>query len=341
LELYSNNLWAIGSAVGACLCFLVLLVIAAVWAYPKSRVHLDRVSFRFVVYIVFTNMLFGIASAVGGTRTGPGPLCGPSIFILQLTLQFSGFLLFTIALNLQLVVVHGMDGKRLEKFYLIGSAVLTLIVVIPPYAAHQYGWDHLESVCWYTNENRPQRIAWQIGTQVGWTFLTVVGELVCSVVVLTFLLRHNVMFAQTFLSTTHASHGAPTAPRVIKATRYKSIIIRVALYPVASCLVNGLSVATVLHSTLSNGIHNTTDYNILLLSDFLYGGRVIVYGLLAATDPVCLKTIKAERPLCQPHHIFRLSFVVSRPLYKLLWDLEGHTKVPKMQQALCPQITMG
>ncbi|KAF7376978.1 hypothetical protein MSAN_00115700 [Mycena sanguinolenta] len=295
MTVVSNNLWAVTSAVGAGLCFLVLVIIAAVWSYPRSRAHLDRVSFRVVIYVVFANMLFGTASAVGGTRTGPGFLCGFSIFILQLTLQFSGFMLFSIALNLQLVVVHGKNGQRLEKYYLIGSTLLAFALVIPPYAAHQYGWDPLEEDCWYTNDNRSQRIAWQVGTQTAWTFLTVIGELICSTRVLIFLFRHDLRLRKVFTlatgSMSHASRVSSTAPQVIKATRYKSVILRVALYPAFSCVVNLLSIATVLHSTISNGIHNTTDYNVLLLSDFLYGGRAIVYGLLAASDPALIRGV--------------------------------------------------
>lgn len=49
----SNSLWAITSAVGAGLCFLVLLVIAAVWLHPESRAHLDRVSFRIMSVALF------------------------------------------------------------------------------------------------------------------------------------------------------------------------------------------------------------------------------------------------------------------------------------------------
>ncbi|KAF8139343.1 hypothetical protein K438DRAFT_1785761 [Mycena galopus ATCC 62051] len=295
MTVVSNNLWAVTSAVGAGLCFLVLVIIAAVWSYPKSRAHLDRVSFRVVVYVVFANMLFGTASAVGGTRTGPGFLCGFSIFILQLTLQFSGFLLFSIALNLQLVVVHGKNGQRLEKYYLIGSTLLAFALVIPPYAAHQYGWDPLEKDCWYTNDDRSQRIAWQIATQTAWTFLTVIGELVCSINVLIFLFRHDLRLRKVFTlatgSMSHSSRASSNAPQIIKATRYKSVILRVALYPAFSCVVNLLSIATVLHSTIANGIHNTTDYNVLLLSDFLYGGRAIVYSLLAASDPALIRGV--------------------------------------------------
>jgi hypothetical protein len=112
----------------------------------------------------------------------------------------------------RLVVVHGKNGQRLEKYYLIGSALLAFALVIPPYAAHQYGWDPLEQDCWYTNDDRSQRIAWQVGssshlsvavsssllkipqvgTQTAWTFLTVIGELICSTKVLIFLFRHDV-----------------------------------------------------------------------------------------------------------------------------------------------------
>ncbi|KAJ7890113.1 hypothetical protein B0H14DRAFT_2336512, partial [Mycena olivaceomarginata] len=296
----SNNLWAVTSAVGAGFCFLVLVIIAAVWSYPKSRAHLDRVSFRVVIYVVFANMVFGTAGAVGGTRTGPGFLCGFSIFILQLTLQFSGFLLFSIALNLQLVVVHGKNGQRLEKYYLIGATLLSFAVVIPPYAAHQYGWDPLEKDCWYTNEDRSQRIAWQVATQTAWTFLTVLGEFICSMIVLIFLFRHDLRLRKVFTLAT-ASCASSNAPQIIKATKYKSVILRVVLYPVFSCVVNLLSIATVLHSTIANGINNTTDYNVLLLSDFLYGGRAIVYGLLAASDPVGPHFHKAFFPHRYPH----------------------------------------
>ncbi|KAJ8089885.1 hypothetical protein PM082_018463 [Marasmius tenuissimus] len=294
-----NNLRVVPSAVGAGVSFIVLVVTALVWAHPRSRIHLDRVSFRAVIWVVFANMLFGIAVAVGGTRTGPGFICGFSIFILQLTLRFSGFVTFSIALNLQLVVVHGMNGRRLEKYYLIGSAVLACALIIPPYAAHQYGWDPLEKDCWYTNHNRGERIAWRVGTQVAWTFFTVIGELICSVVVLAFLLSHNLKFRRVFTPTTtstiqdsHTTRSA--APRVIKATRYKSVIIRVALYP----MMNLLSIVTILHSYNSNGIHDTTDYNLLLLSDFLYGGRIIVYGLPAATDPALIRGVKSFVQVC-------------------------------------------
>ncbi|ESK83008.1 hypothetical protein Moror_11760 [Moniliophthora roreri MCA 2997] len=287
----SNQLWAITSAVGAGLCFLVLLVISLVSIHPKSRAQLDRVSFRIVVYALLANMIFGTASAVGGTRTGPGFICGFSIFVLQLTLQLSSFLLFCIALNLQLVIVHGVNGQRMEKYYIIVSALFAIILVVPPYAAGQYGWDDLAQDCWYTNADQTQRLIWQVTTQMGWTVLVVIGEVICSTVVLVSILKHNIRTRQVFASTRSFSHTS-SAPQVLHANRYKSIILRVALYPLTSCCVNLLSIVPVVHTTVSHGIHNRTDYNILLLSDFLYGGRAVVYALLAASDPALLRGIQ-------------------------------------------------
>ncbi|KAL4256738.1 hypothetical protein AB1N83_011756 [Pleurotus pulmonarius] len=297
----SNRLWAIPSAVGAGLCFLVLIVIVPVALHPASRSHLDRVSFRIVVYALIANMVFGIASAVGGTETGPGFACGFSIFVLQLTLQFSSCLLFTIALNLQLVVVHGFNGQKLENYYLAVSTLISVVLTVPPYAAGQYGWDILEQVCWYTNPNKHDRLIWQLTTQMGWTAITVVGEVVCSTVVLVFMIKHHARSRRFFVQTVSEISSRPT---LLHVNKHKHIILRIALYPAASCCVNLISVVTALHSTFSTGIHDRTDYNILLLSDLLYGGRAIVYALLAATDPWNRRSVYHQALVRGAHALF-------------------------------------
>src|ERR1700730_11548764 len=40
----------------------------------------------------------------------------------------------------RLVIVHGLNGNKMEKWYLLGSAVLALGLNIPPYALGQYGY---------------------------------------------------------------------------------------------------------------------------------------------------------------------------------------------------------
>ncbi|KAJ8503006.1 hypothetical protein ONZ45_g11232 [Pleurotus djamor] len=271
MAVISNNLWAIPSAVGGGLCGLVLIIILSVLLHRKARSHLDRVSFRIVIYALAANMVFGIASAVGGTRTGPSPICGLSIWLLQLTLQFSSFLFFCIALNLQLVVIHRINGQYMEKWYLIVSAVLSVILTVPPL------------------RRKPIRMT----TQMSWTALSVAGEVICSVAVLVYMNRHNGRHRRMFAAVRSVSDNTTAAPQVLHANRYKRIVFRVALYPIVSCFVNFLSIVTALHTTFSNGINDETDYNILLLSDFLYGGRAIAYALLALTDPALIRGLKA------------------------------------------------
>ncbi|THU90612.1 hypothetical protein K435DRAFT_728241 [Dendrothele bispora CBS 962.96] len=299
----SNQLWMVTSAVGACMCFLVLIVIGFVALHPPSRRQLDRVSFRIVVYALVANMIFGIVNAIGGSFTGPSWTCGLTIWILQLTLELASFLTFCIALNLQLVVVHRVNGQRMEKFYVIGSCIISLCITIPPYAAGQYGWDPLVQDCWYSSDDPKGRLAWQIGSQLLWTLLTVVGEVAASLTVFIFMIRHQLRSKKIMLSnSTVRSRSAGTASKISKsslrnqrimhANMYRTVLIRIAMYPIVSCIINLTSVMCVIHATVTDGVHNMDQYRIALTSDFLYGARAIFYALLAASDPSLLSAIK-------------------------------------------------
>ncbi|KZT25597.1 hypothetical protein NEOLEDRAFT_352043 [Neolentinus lepideus HHB14362 ss-1] len=307
----SNRLWLYFSAISAIFCFVLLVVILIVFLHRPSRKFLDRVSFRIVCYSLVSNTAFGIANAVGGSFTGPTPACGLAIWILQLTLQLSSMLNFCIALNMQLVIVHSIDGRKAEKYYILGSAILALSVTIPPYAARQYGWDRPLQDCWYSNNDKHQRLAWQIGTQLFWTGAAVVGEVVSSTILLSFLYQHLMRrrrIVQTATSIVNAEasinhNSAVSSTGLLKGhhrsvdrqfdhvREYKGIILRIALYPLASCIINITSIFCVLHASFTDGVHSQVDYNILLLSDFLYGGRGLVYALLAATDPALVRAI--------------------------------------------------
>ncbi|KAJ6496317.1 hypothetical protein C8R45DRAFT_866247 [Mycena sanguinolenta] len=292
----SNQLWAITAMVGAAMCGAVLLVIAMVTLNPACRPHLDRVSFRILVCTLLANMVFGITNAIGGKFTGPTWACGFDIFLLQLTLEISSFLLFCVALNLHLVVIHGINAPRLEKFYIFGSIIVPLCLTIPPYALNQYGWDPLVEDCWYSNDDPKQRLAWQIGTQLFWTLLTVAGEIICSITVVTYVLRHQGRRKHVSVagSQVQSQSGSMIASEFISHAKfYRKIIFRIALYPITSALFNLTSVACVIHATRRDGVKNWTDYRVLLLSDFVYGGRAILYACLAVTDPALLRAVCA------------------------------------------------
>ncbi|KAJ6528954.1 hypothetical protein B0H19DRAFT_1242965 [Mycena capillaripes] len=297
----SNRLWAINGMIGAALCGVVLVVIGVLALNPVSRPHLDRVSFRILVWTLLANSstVFGITNAVGGNFTGPTWACGFDIFLLQLTLEMSSFLLFCIALNLQLVVVHQINGQKLEKFYICGSILISLCVTAPPFALKQYGWDPLVKDCWYSANDPKQRLAWQIGTQLFWTLLTVTGELVTTVTVVIYMVQQQVWrksaqaFSDPRTQSRSRSSSVDLTDAIPYANIYRGVILRIVRYPIVSALVNVTSVACVIHATREEGIKNWTDYRVLLLSDFVYGGRAILYAFLAATDPAFVRAVRA------------------------------------------------
>ncbi|KAJ6478280.1 hypothetical protein C8R45DRAFT_906393 [Mycena sanguinolenta] len=291
--------------VGAALCGAVLIGTGIIAMNPVSRPHLDRVSFRILVFALAANTVFGVTNAIGGKFTGPTWTCGFDIWLLQLTLELSSFLLFSIVLNLQLVIVHRVNGQRMERWYIWGSIILALTLTVPPYALKQYGWDPLVEDCWYSNDDPKQRLGWQIGTQLFWSLLAVAGEIICTTTVLVYMFRHQLKKNRIMGAGTGSRMGTGTRMRsrsgsvvavnnqVTHANAYRGIILRIVAYPVASALFNLISVVCVIHATQNDGVHTWVDYRILLLiGDFVYGGRSILYALLAATDPALVRAAK-------------------------------------------------
>ncbi|KAJ7824131.1 hypothetical protein B0H13DRAFT_2375670 [Mycena leptocephala] len=84
--------------------------------------------------------------------------------------------------------------------------------------------------------------------------------------------------------------GAPNK-QVNHANAYRGIIFGIVVYPIASALFNLTSVICVIHATQNDGVHNWTGYCVLLLSEFIYGGRSILYGLLAVTVPALVRAM--------------------------------------------------
>ena len=87
----------------------------------------------------------------------------------------------------RLVVVHHAKGQKMEKYYLLGPTVLTIVLNVPAYALHQFGWDETNSVCWYKNPNRTARLYWIIGTESFPILLAASVETVCSAILLVYL----------------------------------------------------------------------------------------------------------------------------------------------------------
>ncbi|KAJ7835998.1 hypothetical protein B0H13DRAFT_2369046 [Mycena leptocephala] len=247
---------------------------------PVSRPHLDRVSFRILVFArLATNTVFGITNAIGWKFTGPTWTCGLDIWLLQLTLELSSFLPFSITLNLQLVVVHRVNGQQMEKWYIWGPIIWALALTVPPYALKQYGWDPLVEDCWYSNDDPKQRLGWQIGTQLFWVDPRAFELLWKTHRALKLWGKNQIMEAGTGSRMTRSRSGSVVAVKsqVTHANLYRGIILRIVAYPVASALFNIISVVCVIHATQNDGVHTWVDYSILLLSEFLFAQSKVAF----------------------------------------------------------------
>ncbi|KAJ7431169.1 hypothetical protein FB451DRAFT_1490359 [Mycena latifolia] len=67
---------------------------------PVSRPHLNRVSFRLLVYALVANLLYAV-SMIAGTRLGAGAACNFNTFASNVVLMFAGVMFASMAINLQ------------------------------------------------------------------------------------------------------------------------------------------------------------------------------------------------------------------------------------------------
>ncbi|KAK7058559.1 hypothetical protein VNI00_002195 [Paramarasmius palmivorus] len=287
------------SMAGAGLCFFVLVVIAIAAIHPASRPSLDRVSFRIVVGALLTNLLYAIAVVVSACLRSKQH-CAVEIWLILFALQLSSYLLFCVGLNLQLVLIHGVDGQRMEKFYFLCSFFLAVAISLPPFITGQYGYNQLSGRCWYTTNGKEERLRWQIGGQMVWNILAIAGEIVTFSSVVIFMIRKNA-FDRRFASEQNEPRQSveneaqiqgnfpPEPAAVAKHKQYRNIVFRIALYPLAALMTLSLSSFADFYCNS----HSVAAFNAMLIANGTYGLRPIVYALLAATDPSLVRGLRA------------------------------------------------
>jgi len=294
---FSNQVLAGMAATGAGFCFIVLVVTAVLAWNPISRSQLDRVSFRILVCALIANMFFGAGFTMCAT-VKQGRLCSFSTFLTQFCLDLSGWLIFSIALNLVLVLIYKVNGQMMEKYYICFGLVMSMCTSIPPYALNQYGWDPLLETCWYSSGADTERLRWQIGTQLAWTVAIVLGETICFLSVLFYMLRHELIHGRDLnavrvRSDNKSMDTQANSSAMSHVYRFRGIILRIGLYPLASWMLNVTTVGFDIYQTTSGGILNRMQFRLFVTDNVFYGGRPIVYALLAATDPSLVRAMRA------------------------------------------------
>ncbi|KAJ7849570.1 hypothetical protein B0H13DRAFT_2402563, partial [Mycena leptocephala] len=217
---------------GVVLSGLLLVAIAFLQWNPVSRPYLDRVSFRLLVYALIGNVIFG--SVMLPPLKGPSPACTLVAFLYATAPMFSACLFCCMAVNLQLVLIHGVNGNKMEKYYLLAAAFLCAACNIPPLAAGVFGWYAPAAKCWLRVTPVAQR-HWMVGTQSVPMILMSAIEVFCFINILIFTLLH----ARTRTETSGSASAtlASTLPKH-PIVRFRPSILRIALYPLLSCFLS-------------------------------------------------------------------------------------------------------
>ncbi|KAJ7758992.1 hypothetical protein DFH07DRAFT_884430 [Mycena maculata] len=262
---------------------LLLAIAYAAWN-PISRHHLNRVSFRLLVCALIANLIFAATSTP--TFSGPSAGCSFMAFFGLSVLMFTSCMFFCTALNLQLVLVHHLNGNSMEKFYYIGSVAVVAILNITPYAAGQFGY--YNSTCWFSDPRPDVQFHWLFWSQSIWILLMSTGEVVSFFVILVYMYRmHRVR--QMILSTRSTLFSSP--PIVV----YRTIILRIGLYPLLSCCLS--FTGSILDIWLTkNPVPTELQWRLSFVDLCVFGLRPILYSLLAAADPGFLRAMRALRP---------------------------------------------
>ncbi|KAJ7082664.1 hypothetical protein B0H15DRAFT_436378 [Mycena belliarum] len=300
---YIGTLFLTLATTGLCLTCLTLFGFAYAALHPASKHHLNRVSFRLLTYALLGNLVYGCSFVANTKSIGPSTTCGLSVFLITLSILFASGMCFCIAINLELVLVQGCNGKRLEKYYIIGTVAVCAICTIPPYAAGQFGWNEQSLGCWFNNPDQRAVVRWIIGTHFFWILLMATGEAIAFLLILRYFISHE--SNQRSVHSGSMSSGTETSksehqPMVQyrnPMVQYRNIILRVGLYPLVSFI---LSMGTVIDlylavDGLSNPIVSELNFRLSISSVCIYSLRPLIYAVLGASDPSFIRAVQELR----------------------------------------------
>ncbi|KAJ7847831.1 hypothetical protein B0H14DRAFT_3453536 [Mycena olivaceomarginata] len=282
---------------GIVLSAMVLIAFAYTAWQRRSRPHLHRVSFRLLIYATVSNFILSVTLIPTETlMTGPisAAACTFAVFASNTSLLFSAGMYFCMALNLQLVLVHGVNGLKMEKYYVIGSSLLVAVCNIVPLAAGQLG--PYNGTCWYNNPDPAAYMRWVVGTlsfgYSSWhlrsSYVSSFSYRTCSAARFMSVKRMRAGISADMSTLQYAAYSA--APIL----RFRGIILRITLYPLLSCALNFSS--SILALYLANHLGNTElNFQLGVLDLCIFNARPFLYAVLAATDPSLIRAVSALR----------------------------------------------
>ncbi|KAJ6480714.1 hypothetical protein C8R47DRAFT_596318 [Mycena vitilis] len=291
---YINDVTLGVSIPGVTLTIILLAAVAYLRRNPVSRPHLDRVSFRLLCYALLANITFGSMMFAPMQATTPG--CSVVAFVGITSPLFCSAMCCCMALNLQLVLVFGVNGNKMEKYYIVGSILVCAASTVPPWIAGELGWYAVDASCWLRAPTPEIQLHWLIGSQSIPMLAISTIEVVSFVNLITFMIRHHIRVQRLRADIDCESRIDTLASNLPKhpIVQCRSMILRIALYPLLSCFLSVTACVLDVYSVLNPEL---TDYNMNLriLDLCVYSFRPLLYALLAATDPSFLRAIHALR----------------------------------------------
>ncbi|PWW71966.1 hypothetical protein C7212DRAFT_360412 [Tuber magnatum] len=325
--LLMNNMSAILAGVSLMFCLAVLVVVAVLFSDPLSRKALDRLSFRLLIYALISNCIYSIGYIIC-VKVSPGFWCTAGVWLIQFWLGVTNWLILCIAVNLQVVLVHSRNSLVLEKYYIIGTICLNLVITLPPLIKGKFGWDPVIEVCWLTSKDPHDRLIWQISTQLFWILLAVVITTVSALITMGYLYKHKFVSERALKDTKEDRQLRPHTPttslprldargrpmvddkmhirrsatrfasRTLSATsRFRNIIMRISLYPIVMVVLNLVITIADIRISTAGGIYSQRDYSLYVVYYALYGARGIFYAVIAIIDPSIIRGIRVWRGL--------------------------------------------
>ncbi|KAF7375343.1 hypothetical protein MSAN_00421500 [Mycena sanguinolenta] len=256
-----------------------------------SRRYLDRVSFRLLTYALIAHLFFGIFFTIATFNASPGWRCALLSFITDSALVFSAGMFFSIALNLLLVLAFNRNGRKMEKYYVLGISLVCLITNLAPFAS---GNPLVNETCWYRSEDPAAMLRWLVGTQTVWVLLDSLGEVVAFIILMGYLpfASGAPLLVSTFVSLILIHAG-------LTILRFRNIILRIGLYPLVSCMFNISTAVIDFYLSWNFKVKHidaaALNWRLNLADLAIYSGRPLIYGLLAATDPSFIRALRALR----------------------------------------------
>ncbi|CAJ0841643.1 11158_t:CDS:2 [Entrophospora sp. SA101] len=206
--------------------------------YPRL---VNRVTFRLALATMISDFGISVAQLIGATLASPtGPSCIIAIWGTVFFSLMSIFLPTCIAINLQIMFIHGYRGRlKLEMFYFIISIALASILSLAPFADNMYGWDVPEATCWYRDSGTKLSITWQWASFYTWEIICI---LYCIITLICIGVKLHKVSSQS-ISTNNIDGQTMTSQYDKNVLRNKTIISlvvgKVVWYPVVPIITQG------------------------------------------------------------------------------------------------------